>query len=217
MINLTTILKDVPKGTSLYSPVCGSCQFQEVSNNIISVKADGLYSFDEKGCFCEKGERLLFPSKEMKYWDKFAWKKGYVLFNPINGKRVIFNKFTNDTYLEFSGSYLDQSELRHDVFPTSTFEKAPDKFALEYINKIEVQLGGIFNPETLTVERKFKPFDKVLVRDYREGFWRADFFSHAIPQKNGKILYVCVGDSWYQCLPYNEETAKLIGTDLNYE
>lgn len=217
MINLTTILKDVPFGTSLYSPICGSCKFQEIRNNIISVKADNLYLFDEKGRYYEKGERLLFPSKEIKDWDKFAWKKGYVLFSPINDKRVIFNKFINDTYSEFSGSYLYQSELRHGIFLTSAFEKAPDKFAREYINEVESQLDGMFNPNTLTVKRPFKPFDKVLVRDYPYGFWRADFFSHAVPQENGKLLYVCVGDCWSQCLPYNEETAKLIGTDLNYE
>lgn len=59
---------------------------------------------------------------------------------------------------------------------------------------------------------EFKPFDKVLVRSNEEE-WRADIFSHV--SKNGK--FSCVGYDWNQCLPYNEQTAHLLGTSDNYE
>lgn len=56
----------------------------------------------------------------------------------------------------------------------------------------------------------FKPFDKVLVRDDDACTWRADFYSHY--ENNACYWYVCVGDGYKQCIPYNEETAHLIGT-----
>lgn len=58
---------------------------------------------------------------------------------------------------------------------------------------------------------EFKPFDKVLVRDDDEP-WGANFFSH----KRGKCYY-CVTGCWEECIPYNEQTAHLVGTTDNWE
>lgn len=58
-----------------------------------------------------------------------------------------------------------------------------------------------------------KPFDKVVVRCGEADKWSIDFFSYKV--SNG---YICTGDAWFgYCLPYNEETAKLIGTTNNVE
>lgn len=60
---------------------------------------------------------------------------------------------------------------------------------------------------------EFKPFDKVVVRCSEADRWSIDFFSYKAP--NG---YICTGDAWFgYCLPYNEETAKLIGTTKDME
>ena len=60
---------------------------------------------------------------------------------------------------------------------------------------------------------KLKPFDKVIVRCSKADKWSIDFFSYKV--SNG---YICTGDAWFgYCLPYNEETAKLIGTTNNVE
>lgn len=61
---------------------------------------------------------------------------------------------------------------------------------------------------------EFKPFDKVVVRDKEDLVWFADLFSH-IDKENNR--FACVGNFWNVCLPYNEETAKLIGTTNNVE
>lgn len=61
---------------------------------------------------------------------------------------------------------------------------------------------------------KFKPFDKVVARDGEDLVWFADLFSH-IDKENNR--FACVGNLWNVCLPYNEETAKLIGTTNNVE
>lgn len=60
---------------------------------------------------------------------------------------------------------------------------------------------------------EFKPFDKVLVMDLECGVWCADLFS--LVDKEGR--YVCVGNVWDECIPYNEQTAHLLGTTEDYE
>lgn len=60
---------------------------------------------------------------------------------------------------------------------------------------------------------EFKPFDRVLVKDVICDIWHADIFSHV--DMFGR--YICVGRSWLQCIPYNEQTAHLLGTTENYE
>ena len=60
---------------------------------------------------------------------------------------------------------------------------------------------------------EFKPFDKVVVRCSEADRWSIDFFSYKV--HNG---YICTGDAWFgYCLPYNEETAHLLGTTDEWE
>ena len=60
---------------------------------------------------------------------------------------------------------------------------------------------------------ELKPFDKVVVRCNEADKWSIDLFSYKV--SNG---YICTGDAWFgYCLPYNEETAKLVGTTNNVE
>jgi len=61
-------------------------------------------------------------------------------------------------------------------------------------------------------DHKFEPFEKVLVRDGMSCDWTADFFSHMDETK-----FICVGNTYLQCLPYTPETAHLLGTSQPYE
>ena len=67
---------------------------------------------------------------------------------------------------------------------------------------------------------EFKPFDKVLCRNSNDDTWEADFFARLTRKEidytqSGK--YLCVGDLWMYCIPYNEETAHLLGTADDWE
>ena len=64
-------------------------------------------------------------------------------------------------------------------------------------------------------EYEFKPFDKVLTRD-NSGIWICSLFSH-ISNSQKKYKYITVAGSFEQCIPYNEQTAHLLGTTENYE
>ena len=63
---------------------------------------------------------------------------------------------------------------------------------------------------TFKVEKSydFKPFDKVLVRDTEVGNWCCDYFSHKNADK-----YYCVGAVCNYCIPYNDDTKHLVGTN----
>ena len=60
-----------------------------------------------------------------------------------------------------------------------------------------------------------KPFDRVVTRVDDDAIWTANIFSH-IDSYGEYNTIGCVGGYPY-CLPYNEETAKLIGTTNNWE
>lgn len=60
-----------------------------------------------------------------------------------------------------------------------------------------------FDPKTLN------PFDKVLVN--HDDIWKVDFFSH-ICQYEPNGWCQCIGDSYYICIPYNDDTKHLVGT-----
>ena len=55
-----------------------------------------------------------------------------------------------------------------------------------------------------------KPFDKVMTRVDRNAIWSANIFSH-IDQNGEYVTIGCIAGYPY-CIPYNEETSKLIGT-----
>ena len=63
-----------------------------------------------------------------------------------------------------------------------------------------------FSPE------EFKPFDKVLVRDFLSDNWMADFFEKIEENNDAYYNVTCVISHWIQCIPYNEDTRHLVGT-----
>lgn len=62
---------------------------------------------------------------------------------------------------------------------------------------------------------EFKPFDKVLWRNEKDDVWEADLFSHY--REESQYPFRCIGFSSKYCIPYNEETAHLLGTTDDWE
>lgn len=58
--------------------------------------------------------------------------------------------------------------------------------------------------------KEFKPFDKVLVRDYDEQEWSCAIFSHISNTDKG-YEYVANPFTWKQCIPY-KGNEHLVGT-----
>lgn len=175
-INIAEILKDKPEGTKLYSPLFGNVYLLGVYNDgLIKVKHhDGLSIFQNNGRYYNysEAELLLFPSKEMQDWSKFAWKKGDVLVSNDGDRHIIFKGFLNADYTTFKGKYwISVSKKRYvpcwNIQSTQDYHIENNKEAAQtYINTIEEKLGGKLNLETLEIENQleFKDGD-IIVTD----------------------------------------------------
>jgi hypothetical protein len=170
-INIAEILKDKPQGTKLYSSACGKCELKEADDKSFKVSFysskfgfmnGGEGTFDKNGNLYDDGECIIFPSKEMRNWYKFDWKKGDVLVGV--GQRVIFEKFIDENYTKFQGKYsLSTYENRTLVidrsYYTSNFSKINDSGNVEnYFEDLEEKLGGKLNRQTLEVEKALPEF-----------------------------------------------------------
>lgn len=230
-INIAEILKDCPKGTKLYSPLFGNITLEEVDTSI-TVPIKVIDSLNSYNCFTKTGlyynrtnaECLLFPSSEMRDWTKF-FKRGDMVIKNGGGMAAVFDGWANDTYTEFNTTinlYGDGNTGEEKVCDTLLFRKATDEECKKFIEKIEGALKGKYNPKTLQIEPvkpevpfNLKPFDKVLVRDDPNQKWTVDMFSY-YNQEDNDYPYICVGNHYCHCLPYNEQTAHLVGTKEFY-
>lgn len=314
-INIAEILKNKPQGTKLYDWL-----------HNIDVELDTISTTDtetvvwctnetDNNTTCHRGYsefgtvrgypdglQILFPSKDMRDWSKFTWKRGDVLISDC-GFVCIFKEWASDDYTRFNGCYFDGMPNAE----TAKYSKLDNNTAYGYIRELEKRCGGVLNLKTLKIEKpefkdgdvlfvkcndsafieifeyskkngdlcdhasldttnqfldisgkciirkdeitelrlateeekkqffsalakkgkacdaekkaivdlkpkcKFKPFDKVVVRDTEYSTWCADLFSHI----DVDYRYACVGATWNFCIPYNEETSKLIGTTNN--
>ena len=232
-INVAEILANKPQRIKLYSPICGEVVFDKIERDLghytilVTTPSQTHYAFMEDGKYERYGECLLFPSKEMHSWEKFAWKKGDVLVSNDFEKEVIFDSFSTSDYSCFKGKHYlncaDDNKYKENMSLFTVNYQIEDKDDTQrFINTIEERLGGKLNMKTLKLENKpkwkFKPFDKVMVRNYDTEVWKANIFSHkAVSIGSHTTIYVCIQGAWNQCIPYNEKTAELIGTTDNWE
>ena len=171
-INIAEILKDKKDGIRLYSPIFGECTFccvREDTNDICVKKHNGVIEyFNSEGLYFTLGEVMLFPSKEMRDWKKFAWKKGDLLINSC-GFQCIFKEWVSDDYTKFNGCYSNSRDGYEDVSnaKTANFVKLDDNTTYEYVRKIERKLGGKLNLKTLEIEKQseFKDGDILVAEE----------------------------------------------------
>lgn len=162
------ILKDMPDGTSLYTPMVGKVELTSVATNkeageaIWTENRNGEFSFDKNGRWMEGGEVLLFPSNEMRDWSKF-FKKGDVLVHRNGDVHVIFEGFKDNCYTRFKckhylwKEYFEDYSKEKSEMITFLFKKVSDDEAKTYINTLEKHFGGKLNRETLEIEKPAKP------------------------------------------------------------
>jgi hypothetical protein len=312
-INIAAILKDKPQGTKLYDWLHNidvefdNVETTEIETSIWCTRDKGgyneLFGYSKLGTLRGwlDGLQILLPSKKMRDWRKFAWKKGDVLVSNDGDSHIIFKGFSKNDYTTFEGKHwISVSKKRH--IPCLKMRNVQDYHIEDnkdssqtYINTLEKRLGGKLNLETLEIEKQLefkdgdivvygksvaicrkiykhtlcfyvslnemfgllfddevesseeyrfateeekkqffsalekegkrwdsdkkaivdlkpkvelKPFDKVLVRDFGSQAWQVSLFGY----KDSDFYYCCNGCGWNQCIPYNEETAHLLGT-----
>lgn len=177
-INVAEILKDKPQGTKLYSILSdGECFLNEAFEDSIYIDIDNRKRFLRLSAYGSthsfpNGCVLLFPSKEMRDWSKFSWKKGDVLVSNDSDSHIIFKGFSKNDYTTFEGKHwISVSKKRHvsclEMQNVQDYHIEDNKDSAQtYISTIEGRLGGKLNRETLEIEKyqpEFKDGDVVVV------------------------------------------------------
>lgn len=158
-INIAEILKDKPVDTKLYSPLFGEVKLEAVDEDIchpimvnVIESAFSRKRFTENGLYYNEyadAEPTLFPSREMRDWSKFAWRKGDVLVNQDRTTHILFEKFVSNTYAIFTGKYYySKDDKNEDYYERSC--TLTERFTLEtkddavqnYINAIEDSMNS---------------------------------------------------------------------------
>ena len=236
--NIAEILKDKPQGTKLYDWLYNrDVELDTISttdtetevwctnktdNNTICHRA-----YSEFGTVrgCTDGLQILLPSKEMRDWSKFAWKRGDVLVSN-NGSEVLFEKFNNDEYTEFTGRYVlnlgDTVYSDTDALKTQDFKALHDGDKVkDYIAVVEKLFGGKLNRETLEIDpvkskHVFKPLEYVLSNDNEDKEWTLCQFSHFDKKGNAVFVGGSYADKGKVILHY-EGNEHLLGTTNSLE
>lgn len=182
-INIEEILKDKSQGTKLYDLLYNvDVELDTISTtdtetvvwctNETDNNTTCHRGYSEFGTVrgCPDGLQILLPSKEMRDWRKFDWKKGDVLVSNDGKNHVIFVEFTDDTYTHFKGKHFCKGSILHLAcveLETMDYGLATySKYA--YINLIEKTLRGKLNRETLEIEKaqpEFKDGDILYITD----------------------------------------------------
>ena len=168
-INIAEILRNKPHGVKLYSPIFGDCTYcyvREDTNDICVKRPYNVMSFfNFEGLYNTAGECLLFPSKEMRNWSKFAWKKGDALSCGVDNL-CIFEKWANKEYTEFYAKFVTPN-YSGNTFKTEKWSKETNEAVIkQYISNIEEFKGGKLNLTTLEIEKtqpEFKDGDIVTI------------------------------------------------------
>lgn len=181
-INIAEILKDCPKGTKLYSPLCGDCRLIKIYDGLgfdVINDTDDVFNFSYDGRYNLNGECCIFPSKKNRDWNTFR---------PFNDGDII----ANDNFIViFSHSKQSEVKVKEQVMyyhcylgglscfnPTkgygvgyiSDFRFATDEEKQKLFDVIKAN-GYNWNAETKTLEKlivpKFKVGDRIKLNNSR--------------------------------------------------
>lgn len=228
MINIAEILKEKPKGTKLWTHIFGTVLLDgifEYSDDDILISVEGApsspWNFTIDGKFSttqgnRNGEIMLFPSKKMKDWSKFAWKEGDFLVNTTDKffpKIVVFKKFVDEDYSTFESTCGLTSEtklVKYSIQSTLSYCKMKNedsiRIAKEKIDELLKEEEDANSPD-----HTFQPFDKVLVKDKDYEHWLPTFFCYRSEEEDDDFPYITISGNYAHCIPYNEKTKHLVG------
>lgn len=229
-INIAEILKNKPQGTKLYdwlhnidveldtisttdTETVVWCT-NETNNNTTCHR--GYSEFGTERGYPD-GLQILFPSKEMRDWAKFSWKKGDVLANG-DGDYCVFKEFAHSSYQTVKAVFVKRNKesIHSDscLLDTKDWHKASHSCTATYINTIEKELSGKLNMETLEIEKaqhEFKDGDIITFKDriiiiYNNSIEkypnRTEIYYHACLKEgeltvNEYLMSCGFGEGWY--------------------
>lgn len=229
LVDISEIVKDLPKGTEFYSIMCGACIFDYMRDDgVISLhpinKLSAEILVDRKGRyrgsegffnthtgyegFEYMSDCILFPSKTNRNWKSLTWKEGDILRNISHnylsrGERVEceFSHFIDDKFDNFQTVWEFNYTL--DGGGGDVEECNPNDWVfVRHAEKVEDNKNEV------------RPLDTVLVRNSEKNKWICSILNRI--ESGYEFPYVTNIGSFKYCIPYaTNEVLK--GTNNNIE
>ena len=187
MINIAEILKDCPKGTKLYSPICGECRLIKIYDGLgfdVINDTDDVFNFSYDGRYNLNGECCIFPSKYNRDWNTFqSFEDGDIISN--DAYIAIFHKFGKPKFCEYDKvvyyhcwCYQNGKDFKFKkdfgIGRDTDYRLATDGEKQKLFNIIKAN-GYKWNAETKTLEKlivpKFNVGDKIVKKDDPTKSW----------------------------------------------
>lgn len=199
-------------GDKFWSPCYGYVKLNCIQENIrleLLAKefgSDVIAYVDENGRICKDAECILFPDKG-RTWTDYAIeqeekRKAEGEYAPVVGK---YYKYNGTIYKCIR---ITENEEEDDEY---VLQNVISDFVISLQEK-DVALGTInIKPIDEFDTSILKPYDKTLTR-YGSGLWHNTHYGFFL-ESDG--IYRCNVSGWTECIPYNFETANLLGTMLD--
>ena len=196
MATILEIIKNMPKGTPLFSTMHGEGNFREVRKGadfpiMLNVKDDDgvedVAAFTKDGRYYKAykdAECVIFPSKEVRDWSRWA----EVL---VKDGDIVLHK--SGRVVKFDHRSMDCDDIVRFASEEEAAEQAMNDASGCKSNEVKPKYCKIF-----------KPFDKVLVADHKTQRLIPRLFSCI----QGNLFYCQDGHGYKYCIPYEGNEDK---------
>jgi hypothetical protein len=192
--------------------------------------------FNPYGQYIDGGDVMLFPSKDNRDWSTFRrpFNEGDFIYTECNSgnKWISIYKFKSEEGLHLTYANLNINDetigINHkgglcedkDI----KYQRLASEAEIEQILKALHTIGYNWNNEAKKFEDieedkpkwnpdTLQPFDKVLIRDEDSEYWGGDFYLYTDKETGSDFIYSCVSSNYKICIPYNEDTKQMLGTN----
>lgn len=230
-INIAEILRDYKENEIiLYTTMFGNAFFKGITSKggIILESTNTVdISLDANGRIlqAQSGECNVFPSAEMRDWNKF-FKYGDVVVSQKDGDMFVFDCWAKGNYTKMTIiDYFDKPSsfggnefrLKRLTVKTEDFQKADEEQRKLFFDLLEQSYTIVVDCGRITSVGKkaphFKTYDKVLVRNRKQS-WKIDMFSHY--EQFGSFRYRTLGGYYEYCIPF-DGNEHLVGVEVKDE
>lgn len=231
-VNVAEILRDYkPNEIILYTTMFGKAFFKgftrDGSGIILKSTCTVDVALDANGRMlqAQSGECNVFPSAEMRDWNKF-FKHGDVVVSQKDGDMFVFDcwaksDFTEMSIIDYFGKPSEfggnKFGLKHLTVKTKDYQKADEEQRKCFFDLMEQSYTIVVDCGRITSVGKkaphFKTYDKVLVRNRKQS-WKIDLFSHY--EQFGFSNFRTLGGHYEYCIPY-DGNEHLVGKEVKDE
>lgn len=231
LVNVAEILRDYKENEIiLYTTMFGKAFFKGItSKGVIVLESTNTVNIplDANGRIlqAQTGECNVFPSTEMRDWNKF-FKHGDVVVSQKDGDMFVFDCWVKSDFTEMRIiDYFDKPSefggnkfgLKHLTVKTKDYQKADEEQRKWFFDLMGQSYTIVVDCGRITSVGKkaphFKTYDKVLVRNRKQS-WKIDLFSHY--EQFGSYRYRTLGGYYEYCIPF-DGNEHLVGKEVKDE